>query len=694
MDRKSPPERSSTDPPDMATMVIPTNLHHPSAGVNKRYRPTPAKTFQCRGFGDCRMVFSRSEHLARHIRKHTGERPFGCHCGKQFSRLDNLRQHAQTVHADKQEQNEVMMRHLTSLHASMAAANKSSGARGGRRPNPSPSHGVTAGLNSSGSPMNIIKQEDSGIKIQQRPGTSTGYEGDHNGLLYHSGATWHVQQADMERPDSRPSNNHSFRDPGQSFLISSSSSTAAAAPSHSFLPFSSTFNFSLPDPTRGDVRPGTSSSRPPTAGSLADPNSRSLPPLSAVVSASLSTPSQQQQSFFTASSHQQQQQSSLHVLPLPNPYALRRPSTSIRPGTAPASASFFSSKSSGYGGTGLVSRPELYLSYGRSGGGLNSDVGAAYSNNYDAEPASPAAGHDSPFFFQPRSLGSESQRPAAAAALPSGTGNPSSSPSFNPRKRAFAGPDGPQDASYEHGSESRPQSRRLSVLELCNDNGGPNATPGPFLLSQPASAATAATANIRAPNNPRPDTASGGLVSSASALAIVDSLSPVSSSSNSPLLTGVIASPGGTATPGAYAGTGRSGGQGEEELGRNRLSTSPQPSAAAAATTTKPFRFDISSVSPLSHHRTGSGGTTTATSFTHASTIHSTPSSSPSIGPRSPGDAGSSPGFPSRRAVSPLTDATATSSISRRTHGTGDGQHDQVRISVPPHATPALGMRV
>lgn len=38
------------------------------AGVNKRYRPAPAKTFQCRGFGECRMVFSRSEHLARHVR--------------------------------------------------------------------------------------------------------------------------------------------------------------------------------------------------------------------------------------------------------------------------------------------------------------------------------------------------------------------------------------------------------------------------------------------------------------------------------------------------------------------------------------------------------------------------------------------------------------------------------------------------
>ncbi|KAJ6453832.1 hypothetical protein C8R47DRAFT_243053 [Mycena vitilis] len=96
----------------------------------KRYRSAPPKTFQCAGYGECRMVFSRSEHLARHIRKHTGERPFACHCTKQFSRLDNLRQHAQTVHSAPEDKplNERMMRALAGVNASMMA-----GVRGRRR---------------------------------------------------------------------------------------------------------------------------------------------------------------------------------------------------------------------------------------------------------------------------------------------------------------------------------------------------------------------------------------------------------------------------------------------------------------------------------------------------------------------------------------------------------------------------------
>ncbi|KAL4884652.1 hypothetical protein BJY04DRAFT_168584 [Aspergillus karnatakaensis] len=73
--------------------------HKGHAPPNKKKK---GQRFYCTEFPPCNLSFTRSEHLARHIRKHTGERPFQCHCSRRFSRLDNLRQHAQTVHVNEE----------------------------------------------------------------------------------------------------------------------------------------------------------------------------------------------------------------------------------------------------------------------------------------------------------------------------------------------------------------------------------------------------------------------------------------------------------------------------------------------------------------------------------------------------------------------------------------------------------------
>lgn len=85
---------------------MPATITSPSSTTSqyKKSRSTKPKLFQCTGFGSCHMVFTRSEHLARHTRKHTGEKPFLCvvpGCTRRFSRFDNMMQHTQTHKATR-----------------------------------------------------------------------------------------------------------------------------------------------------------------------------------------------------------------------------------------------------------------------------------------------------------------------------------------------------------------------------------------------------------------------------------------------------------------------------------------------------------------------------------------------------------------------------------------------------------------
>ena len=55
--------------------------------------PYPQKSHSC-PIPTCGRLFKRLEHLKRHVRTHTQERPYICpHCTKAFSRSDNLAQH-------------------------------------------------------------------------------------------------------------------------------------------------------------------------------------------------------------------------------------------------------------------------------------------------------------------------------------------------------------------------------------------------------------------------------------------------------------------------------------------------------------------------------------------------------------------------------------------------------------------------
>jgi hypothetical protein len=103
MMRTASPQLQFADPTMMNMMQYKQPMYRmvPSSEPNRGspYRRKSIDKIHTCPFQNCGRLFKRTEHLKRHIRSHTGEKPYIClvpECRKSFTRSDHLQQHMKT----------------------------------------------------------------------------------------------------------------------------------------------------------------------------------------------------------------------------------------------------------------------------------------------------------------------------------------------------------------------------------------------------------------------------------------------------------------------------------------------------------------------------------------------------------------------------------------------------------------------